>query len=164
MATLNTKIVLRNDTAAAWAEHNPELRAGEAGVEVDTGYFKIGDGEHAWNDLPYANKFESTPVAAHYEIIASDDQTDEAAIAAALLAAGAVAKLDDVAVVKRLISNAKYQHTAYVFNGEAWAAMDGNYNAENVYFDENITITTAVGNIALSNGSAEIPAAGKNLK
>ena len=164
MAELKTKIVLRNDTAAAWAEHNPELRAGEAGVEVDTGYFKIGDGEHAWNDLPYANKFESTPVAAHYEVIASDNQTDEAAIAAALLAAGAVAKLDDVAVVKRLISNAKYQHTAYVFNGEAWAAMDGNYNAENVYFDENITITTAVGNIALSNGSAEIPAAGKNLK
>ena len=164
MAELKTKIVLRNDTAAAWAEHNPELRAGEAGVENDTGYFKIGDGEHAWNDLPYANKFESTPVAAHYEVIASDNQTDEAAIAAALLAAGAVAKLDDVAVVKRLISDTKYQHTAYVFNGEAWAAMDGNYNAENVYFDENITITTAVGNISLSNGSAEIPAAGKNLK
>ena len=164
MATLNTKIVLRNDTAEAWELHNPKLLAGETGVETNTGYFKIGDGEHQWNDLPYANKFESTPVAAHYEAEATADQTDEQAIAAALLAAGAIAKLDDVAVVKRLINGDKYQHTAYVYNGTAWAAMDGNYNAENVYFDEDIMITTAVGNIELENGSAEIPAAGKNIK
>lgn len=164
MATLNTKIVLRNDIAEAWELHNPKLLAGETGVETDTGYFKIGDGEHQWNDLPYANKFESTPVAAHYEATATDDQTDEQAIAAALQAAGAEAKLDDVAVVKRLINGDKYQHTAYVYNGSDWAAMDGNYNAENVYFDEDIMITTAVGNIGLTNGSANIPAAGKNIK
>jgi hypothetical protein len=164
MATLNTKIVLRNDIAENWELHNPLLLAGETGVETDTGYFKIGDGEHNWNDLPYANKFESTPTAAHYEAIAAEGQSDAEAIAAALLAASASAKLDDVAVVKRLINGDKYQHTAYVFNGTDWAAMDGNYNAENVYFDENIMITTAVGNISLSNGSAEIPAAGKNLK
>lgn len=164
MATLNTKIVLRNDIAENWELHNPLLLAGETGVEIDTGYFKIGDGEHNWNDLPYANKFESTPTAAHYEAIAAEGQSDAEAIAAALLAASASAKLDDVAVVKRLINGDKYQHTAYVFNGTNWAAMDGNYNAENVYFDENIMITTAVGNISLSNGSAEIPAAGKNLK
>lgn len=164
MATLKTKIVLRNDTAENWELHNPQLLAGETGVETDTGYFKIGDGEHNWNDLPYANKFESTPTAAHYEAVAAEGQTDAEAIAAALLAASAAAKLDDVAVVKRLINGDKYQHTAYVFNGTDWAAMDGNYNAENVYFDENIMITTAVGNIKLENGSAEIPAAGKNLK
>ena len=164
MATLNTKIVLRNDVAENWELHNPLLLAGETGVETNTGYFKIGDGDHNWNDLPYANKFESTPTAAHYEAIAAEGQTDAEAIAAALLAASAFAKLDDVAVVKRLINGDKYQHTAYVFNGTDWAAMDGNYNAENVYFDENIMITTAVGNISLSNGSAEIPAAGKNLK
>ena len=164
MATLNTKIVLRNDLAANWELHNPKLLAGETGVETDTGYFKIGDGENLWLDLPYANKFESTPTAAHYEAIAAEGQTDAEAIAAALLAASAAAKLDDVAVVKRLINGDKYQHTAYVYNGTDWAAMDGNYNAENVYFDENIMITTAVGNIKLENGSAEIPAAGKNLK
>lgn len=164
MATLNTKIVLRNDLAETWESVNPKLLAGETGVETNTGYFKIGDGEHNWNDLPYANKFESTPVAAHYEATATAEQTDEQAIAAALLAANAVAKLDDVAVVKRLINGDKYQHTAYIYNGTAWAAMDGNYNAENVYFDEDIMITTAVGNIGLTNGSANIPAAGKNIK
>lgn len=165
MATkLNTRIVLRNDIAENWELHNPLLLAGETGVETDTGYLKIGDGEHNWNDLPYANKFESTPTATHYEAIAAEGQSDAEAIAAALLAASAAAKLDDVAVVKRLISGDKYQHTAYIYNGTNWAAMDGNYNAENVYFDENITITTAVGNIELENGSGEIEAAGRNLK
>ena len=161
MATLNTKIVLRNDTAANWTLHNPTLLEGEMGVETDTGLIKVGKKGVAWNDLAYVNKFESVPVAAHYEAVAAAGQTDEAAIAAALTAANATAKLDDVAVVKRLINGDKYQHTAYVYNGTSWAAMDGNYNAENVYFDENITITTAVGNVGLTNGSGEIPAAAK---
>lgn len=42
--------------------------------------------------------------------------------------------------------------------------MDGNYNAENVYFDEDLLTTTKVGTITLTNGQATIPAAGKNLK
>lgn len=37
-------------------------------------------------------------------------------------------------------------------------------SADNIYFDEDITITTPVGNIGISNGSGKIPAAGKNLK
>lgn len=37
-------------------------------------------------------------------------------------------------------------------------------SADNIYFDKDITITTPVGNIELSNGSGTIPAAGKNLK
>lgn len=42
--------------------------------------------------------------------------------------------------------------------------MDGNYNAENVYFSEDLITTTEVGNITLTNGQATISAAGKNLK
>lgn len=42
--------------------------------------------------------------------------------------------------------------------------MDGNYNAENIYFDEDLITTSAIGNITLTNGQATIPAAGKNLK
>ena len=60
MATLKTKIVLRNDLAAQWQQYNPVLLAGEAGVEVDTGLFKIGDGVTAWNSLDYANNQIST--------------------------------------------------------------------------------------------------------
>lgn len=42
--------------------------------------------------------------------------------------------------------------------------MDGNYSAENVYFGTDLTTTSSIGNIQLSNGSATINAIGKNLK
>jgi hypothetical protein len=42
--------------------------------------------------------------------------------------------------------------------------MDGNYDASNVYFSEDLMTTTAIGNIKLTGGQAIIPAAGKNLK
>lgn len=42
--------------------------------------------------------------------------------------------------------------------------MDGNYNAENVYFSQDLITTTAIGNITLTDGQATIAAAGKNLK
>ena len=44
-------IQLRNDTAANWTSVNPILAAGEAGFEIDTGIFKIGDGASAWTAL-----------------------------------------------------------------------------------------------------------------
>lgn len=43
--------------------------------------------------------------------------------------------------------------------------MDGNYNAENVYFDEDFIFTEKIGTVkTLTNGSATVPAAGKNVK
>lgn len=43
--------------------------------------------------------------------------------------------------------------------------MDGNYNAENVYFNEDILVTTKVGTIQeLVNGQAILSAKGKNVK
>ena len=44
---------LRRDIAADWVSRNPVLFAGEPGVELDTGKFKIGDGVQAWTSLPY---------------------------------------------------------------------------------------------------------------
>lgn len=70
----------------------------------------------------------------------------------------------DIVIVKDLIAEDKWQYTAYVFDNNEWHAMDGNYNAENVYFDEDLITTTAVGNIKLTDGQATISAAGKNLK
>jgi hypothetical protein len=70
----------------------------------------------------------------------------------------------NIAIVKREIVANNYSYTAYVYHNDAFIAMDGNYNAENVYFDEDLTTTYALGNYTLSNGSATIPAAGKNLK
>lgn len=57
--TLNTKIILRNDTRANWESANPVLTKGEMGIEVDTGKVKIGDGVKAWAELGYANVLPS---------------------------------------------------------------------------------------------------------
>lgn len=64
----------------------------------------------------------------------------------------------DTAVVKTSIGTGtdeeeKVSYTAYVYDGSlsAWKAMDGNYNADNIYFDYDIVKAgawTAVGNIS----------------
>jgi hypothetical protein len=82
-----------------------------------------------------------------------------------LAAAGNIdAASGDIIIIKDLIINDKWQYTAYVYDNGVWRAMDGNYNAENVYFDEDLITTTAIGNITLEDGSAVISTAGKNLK
>lgn len=70
----------------------------------------------------------------------------------------------DIIVIKDLIIDNKWQYTAYVYDSVNWVAMDGNYNAENIYFDEDLITTTPIGNIILNGGQATIAAAGKNLK
>ena len=72
MATvLSTKIILRNDTAASWLEHNPILLPGEFGIEWDTGLFKIGNGSSKYKDLPYAG----APSASGSAILDADGYT-----------------------------------------------------------------------------------------
>lgn len=71
----------------------------------------------------------------------------------------------DVAIVKSPIAKDNYQHTAYIYDGSKWVAMDGNYNAENVYFDEDFVFTTTVGTVQeLINGNTTVSATGKSLK
>ena len=70
----------------------------------------------------------------------------------------------DFCIVKVQIGNTgKYQHTAYVYNGTNWEAMDGNYSAANVYLPEDLTSNFAIGKYSLTNGSVTIPVAGKSL-
>ena len=69
----------------------------------------------------------------------------------------------DTAIVKRVISDDKTSYTAYVYDGE-WKAMDGNYRADNVYFDDDITYTVAIGTLAKPSGSAKFNAKGKNVE
>ena len=51
--TVKARLLLKTLTAAQWAEQNPVLLKGEAGIESDTRHWKTGDGTSAWNDLPY---------------------------------------------------------------------------------------------------------------
>lgn len=71
-----------------------------------------------------------------------------------------------MAIVKRVIAGDKVSHTAYVYDGDAsaWKAMDGNYRADNVYFDDDITYTVGFGTLAKPSGSAKFNAKGKSLE
>jgi hypothetical protein len=47
------RIRSRRGSASEWLDANPVLAAGEVGVEVDTGFMKVGDGDHPWDALAY---------------------------------------------------------------------------------------------------------------
>lgn len=158
----NTRIIIRNDSTVNWSANDDQvLLKGEMGIEfTDSGEpkIKIGDGTTPWSELKYfggetaVQFFEVTPEAEETHI-----QAIERVVGATEVKDGAFA------VVKVEIANEKFEHTAYVYTN-GWKAMDGNYNAENVYFDDDLLTTTAVGNIKLTNGQATIAAKGKNLK
>lgn len=54
--TVKARLLLKTLTAAEWAEQNPVLLKGEAGIESDTRHWKTGDGATAWKDLPYRSE------------------------------------------------------------------------------------------------------------
>lgn len=163
---LKTKIITRNDSSAKWLENEDQvLLKGEMAIEfTESGEpkIKIGDGVTPWAELKY---FGGETAVQFFE---AEPQTVDGVAETHLEAIARVVGETEVAdgnfaVVKTAIAADKYEYTAYVYAGE-WKALDGNYNAENVYFKEDLLTTAAVGNITLTNGQATIPAAGKNLK
>lgn len=79
----------------------------------------------------------------------------------------AVAQQGDMGVVVSAIDGAdgtKKSYTAYVYDEGAWKAMDGNYDAGNVYFGNDITYTVGFGTLAKPSGSATFRAKGKSLE
>ena len=75
----------------------------------------------------------------------------------------------DYAVVKKYVTNDIIEKTAYTaIKGEdniVWKALDGNYDAENVYFGSNLIATENVGTITIpSSGSTTVNVSGLNLK
>lgn len=101
--------------------------------------------------------------ANHYEGIRQEGETDAQVIARVVGSLNLIK--NDIFVVKTLIAEEKYSFTAYTYDGTNWCAMDGNYNAENIYFDKDFVVTEAIGTIKdLPNGQATLAANGKNLK
>lgn len=164
--TLKTRIQLRNDEAATWVEKNPVLLKGEMGIEVDTGKIKIGDGTKAWNELNYSGVDEN---AIKSIINSNRDKVSiltltEGKTDADMLATIATPVQGDMAVVENTFVEGKTSRTAYFYDGAKWAAFDGNYRADNVYFDDDITYTVAIGTLAKPSGSAKFAAKGKNVE
>lgn len=158
MPTLNTRIQLRHDVKANWDDNSSVvLKAGEVGIETDTSKMKVGDGVKTWDELKYAGG----DAAQNFDVVPENEETDVAAITRVVGAAEL--HVGDTAIVKRVISGDKTSYTAYVYDGE-WKAMDGNYRADNVYFDDDITYTVAIGTLAKPSGSAKFAAKGKNVE
>lgn len=160
--TVQGIVLFRRDKSADWEANRTGVpKDGEPCWNSETHELRVGDGVTTYENLPVIGA-NAGSTAAHYEGVREGDETDAEVIERVL--SGASPNKDDIFVVKTLISGDKYSFTAYVYNGTSWAAMDGNYNAENVYFDEDLLTTSAIGNITLTNGQATIPSTGKNLK
>lgn len=156
---INTRIQILNDTAEALAAQGTAIpKAGEIVYENDTRKMKIGDGATSYADL----KYFGGDSAKHFDVVAEANEEDVAAILRVV--GNAEIHTGDTAIVKRVITGDKISHTAYVYNGTNWAACDGNYRADNVYFDDDITYTVAIGTLAKPSGSAKFNAKGKNVE
>ena len=166
--TLNIRIQLRNDTAENWTSKNPILLKGEMGVENVTGKIKIGDGVKTWRELTYSGVDEDTIkgiIDSNRGNITVVSTTESAGKEDNVILAGIEGKKDDKVIIEREISGDKISYTAYIHEGTAWAAMDGNYSADNVYFDKDLTYTANIGVLTVpSSGSGTIQASGKNVK
>lgn len=163
--TLNTKIQLRNGTAAEWTAKDPTLLKGEMGIETDTHKIKVGDGSTQWSELAYCGADTNDILNVINEnrdsctiVEVAKGQSDTEALATI-----SNPKNGDIAVLEKSISGDKKSHTAFVYDN-AWKAMDGNYRADNVYFDDDITYTVAIGTLAKPSGSAKFAAKGKNVE
>lgn len=164
MAQIKTRIALRNDSTANWeANSDVVLMKGEMGVEfTDAGEtkMKLGDGQKKWSELDYFGGETDVHQAQVYQADLAEGEDDIAAITRVV---GENALFEgDMAIVKSTIGEA-VTYTAYVYNDAKWQAMNGNYNANNVYFDKDLFTTTEIGYVTLQNGSAHIPTTGKNL-
>lgn len=155
---LNTRIQVLNDSAEALeAKKDKVPLAGEIVYDQTSHKMKVGDGTSTLENL----KFVGGDEAQNFEAVPTGEETDVQAITRVV--ASAELHAGDTAIVKRTIANDKISYTAYVYDGE-WKAMDGNYRADNVYFDDDLTYTVAIGTLAKPAGSAKFSAKGKSVE
>lgn len=169
---IRTTLILRNDTSANWAASSLVLKKGEVGFDTDSHIFKVGDGTKTWKDITTSfvdlAAVEKAINDATKNLHTTDVYQKEIALggdkAAALEEITSPVK-GDIAIIKEALQGGKYQYTAYVRGETNWEAMDGNYDAENVYFQKDLTITAPIGVQTIpSSGSKTLSTTGKNIK
>lgn len=176
--TLKTRLVIRHDTKENWELHNPILLNGEMGIELGNSgknhKIKFGDGIKTWTELEYTYDLSAilTLIDEKLSTVGSKMQVYEASVEnggdkiAALQLIATEPEQGDIGIVSEDIAGgAEKQLTAFVYTGTEWKALDGNYNAKNVYFDKNLTITANIGVQTIdASGSKTIATKGKNVQ
>lgn len=183
---IKTRLQMIGGLTSEWATAsaaNKKLLANEIAVEWEsrdedgnyTGFIgmKVGDGIHTFEGLDY---FGGEEAHVFTDIIPTATETHTQAIERAVgdteLAVG------DIAIIKELIAGDKYAYTSYVYSeietkneddeivlSYVWKATDGNYSADNVYFDNDLTMTANIGAQTLASGQSSkvLSTAGKSL-
>lgn len=92
------------------------------------------------------------------------DETHEQAISR--IVGDAVSHKGDIVIITDVISGDISQNTSYIYDGEKWVAMDGNYNAKNVYLANDLIITEDLGVQKIEEGSSFkiLKTSGKNIE
>ena len=130
-----------------------------------------------WDNMAIADvaalikeNMEEATVAPAQVFQADLEEEESHEVAIARVVNGKTLAIGDITIVREVIgideddNSVAKAHTAYVYDGTNWAAMDGNYSARNVFFDEDFTFTKAVGTVSIpSSGSTVVDAKGKNL-
>lgn len=170
--TLTTQIILRNGTTANWEASTKILKLGEVGIDTTKNEIRIGDGEHTWKDLKIAGADQAAIQALIDQaedkvtvVSAGDGTVDEALATITSPSQGDMAIVEQKFGAVATADGTRTSRTAYSYDGEKWRAMDGNYNAKNVYFDGDFTYTNAIGAVgAPSGGSGTLAASGKSVE
>lgn len=170
--TLTTQIILRNGTTAEWEASEKILKKGEVGIDTTKNEIRIGDGEHTWIGLKIAGADQAAIQALIDQaedkvtvVQAGDGTIDEALATIKSPSQGDMAIVEQKFGAVATADGTRTSRTAYSYDGEKWCAMDGNYNAKNVYFDGDFTYTNAIGAIgAPSGGSGKLAASGKSVE
>ena len=108
------------------------------------------------DDIEGLEDLIGSDLGVYYSVEATEEQED----VDALETVATSPKQSDVGVVRRKISDTgdKYSYTAYFYDDGTWKAMDGNYDATNVYFNSDLTATSTLGVWSPnSSGSVTIP-------
>ena len=96
---------------------------------------------------------------------AGDGTIDEALATIATPSQGDMAIVEQKFGAVATADGTRTSRTAYSYDGAKWCAMDGNYNAKNVYFDGDFTYTNAIGAIgAPKDGKGTLAASGKSVE
>lgn len=137
---LNVRFQQKYDTAANWADSSVILLPGEMAIESDTGKFKFGNGTKVYAELDYAGIDQAQLDATNdnfTKLTPASDVTDATALAGI-----SNPKKGDIAVIERVIGGVSTASsmTAYMYDGSKWCALDGNYDASNVYTSSKITL------------------------